>query len=119
MTVEAVVVGDRPLDDSGRALVAALREATANAVRHGRPPVTVYLETGPDGVEAFIRDRGEGFELADVPGDRHGVRESIIARMDRHGGGAEVISHRGEGTEVRLRLPAPDSVGATNEGSAQ
>ena len=35
--------------------------------------------------------------------DRHGVRNSIVDRMDRHGGTATVRSAVGEGTEVRLR----------------
>ncbi len=105
VAVDVVVVGDRPLDDRGEALVAALREAMVNAVRHAGAPVMVYVETGPDGVEAFVRDRGAGFELAAVPADRHGVRESIIARMQRHGGTAVVRSLPGEGTEVRLALP--------------
>ncbi len=109
VAVDLVVVGDRPLDDRGEALVAALREAMVNAVRHAGAPVMVYLETGPDGVEAFVRDRGPGFDLAAVAADRHGVRESIIARMQRHGGTAVVRSLPGEGTEVRLSLPdAPD-----------
>jgi signal transduction histidine kinase/phage shock protein PspC (stress-responsive transcriptional regulator) len=105
VAVDLVVVGDRPLDERGEALVAALREAMVNAVRHAGAPVMVYVETGPDGVEAFVRDRGPGFDLAAVAGDRHGVRESIIARMQRHGGTAVVRSLPGEGTEVRLALP--------------
>jgi signal transduction histidine kinase len=56
-------------------------------------------------VEAFVRDRGPGFDLAEVPEDRLGVRESIIGRMERHGGSARVRSAPGEGTEVRLLLP--------------
>ena len=42
------------------ALSRAMREALLNAVRHGRPPVTAYVEIGPSGVEAFVRDRGDG-----------------------------------------------------------
>jgi len=64
----------------------------------------VYVESSPEGIEAFVRDRGPGFELAAVPGDRLGVRESIIGRMERHGGSAQVRSDA-DGTEVRLRLP--------------
>jgi len=105
--VDMVVVGDRSLDERGEALVAALREAMVNAVRHAGAPVMVYVEALPDGVEAFVRDRGPGFDLAAVPGDRHGVRESIIGRMDRYGGSADVRAVPGEGTEVRLRLPDP------------
>jgi signal transduction histidine kinase/phage shock protein PspC (stress-responsive transcriptional regulator) len=105
--VDVVVVGDRALDERGEALIAALREAMVNAVRHAGAPVMVYVEALPDGVEAFVRDRGPGFDPAAVPGDRHGVRESIIGRMDRNGGSADVRTVRGEGTEVRLRLPDP------------
>ena len=77
-----------------------------NAARHGGGPVQVYVECGPDGVEAFIRDRGPGFDPDAVPADRLGIRESILGRMERHGGSARVRSTLGEGTEVRLLLPA-------------
>ncbi len=110
VAVDVVVVGDRDLDQRSEALLAALREATVNAVRHAGGPVTVYAESGPDGVEAFVRDRGPGFLLDAVPGDRHGVRESIIARMERHGGSAEVRSVPGDGTEIRLVMPDGDPV---------
>ena len=102
--VELVVTGDRPMDPHLDALVKAVREAAWNAVRHASPPVTVYVEVGPSAVEAFVRDRGEGFDLSDVPDDRAGVRESIIGRMERHGGTAR-IRKRSDGTEVELRLP--------------
>jgi signal transduction histidine kinase/phage shock protein PspC (stress-responsive transcriptional regulator) len=103
--VELVVTGDRPLERDGSALVRAMREALLNATRHGRPPVTAYVEIGPDGVAAFVRDRGDGFDLETVPADRLGVRQSILGRMERHGGSARV-RHREDGTEVELSLPA-------------
>jgi signal transduction histidine kinase len=103
--VEVVTVGDGPVKERTAALLAALREAVMNAARHAESPVRVYVEYGPDGVEAFVRDRGPGFDLAAVPEDRLGVRESIIGRMERHGGSARVRSAPGEGTEVRLLLP--------------
>lgn len=102
--VDLVVTGDRPLEDHGQALVRALREALLNAVRHGRAPVTAYVEVGPSGVEAFVRDHGDGFDPEDVPGDRLGVRESIFGRMERHGGTARVRRLE-QGTEVELTLP--------------
>jgi signal transduction histidine kinase len=105
VAVDVVLVGDRPADERLFALVAALREAIVNAVRHAGAPVQVYVESGPEAVEAFVRDRGQGFDLRSVPADRLGVRESIIARMERHGGSAVVRSRPGEGTEVRLELP--------------
>jgi signal transduction histidine kinase/phage shock protein PspC (stress-responsive transcriptional regulator) len=116
-SIEVVVVGDRPADDRSTALVAALREAMVNAVKHGQPtssaPVQVYVEATADGVEAFVRDRGPGFDPDAVPADRLGVRESIVARMQRHGGSATVRSTAGEGTEVRLELPAAPAEATT------
>jgi signal transduction histidine kinase len=102
--IELVVTGDRSLDVGGSALVRALREALFNAVRHGAPPVSVYVEVGSEVVEAFVRDHGPGFDLAAVPQDRFGVRESILGRMSRHGGSAGVrrLEH---GTEVSIALP--------------
>ncbi|MHA3837479.1 ATP-binding protein [Terrabacter sp. AAH1] len=102
--VQLVVTGDRQIDEHLDALVKAVREAAWNAVRHGSPPVSAYVEVGPDAVEAFVRDHGAGFDLDDVPDDRAGVRESIIGRMERHGGTAH-IRHRADGTEIELRLP--------------
>ncbi len=102
--IEVITTGDRPMDPGGAALVRAVREALVNAARHAEPPVAVYAEVGPDGVEVFVRDHGEGFEVDDVPEDRLGVRESILGRMSRHGGTARVrrLEH---GTEVSFRLP--------------
>jgi signal transduction histidine kinase len=106
VTVEAVVVGDAGTDDRIAALVAAAREALVNAARHARvPTVSLYAEVEPEQVSVFVRDRGVGFDPAAVDPERHGVRGSIVGRMRRHGGHAEIISSPGEGTEVRLRLP--------------
>ena len=56
-------------------------------------------------MEIFVRDRGPGFDLAAVPADRRGLRESVVGRMDRHGGHAHVHTRPGAGTEVELVLP--------------
>jgi len=76
-------------------------------VRHAEPPITAYVEVGPTAVEAFVRDHGKGFDLTDVPDDRAGVRESIIGRMERHGGSA-AIRRRADGTEIELQLPVAE-----------
>ncbi|CAN5589325.1 ATP-binding protein [soil metagenome] len=102
--IELVVSGDCPLSAQASALVAALREALVNAASHGAPPISAYVEVGQGGVEVFVRDRGAGFDVADVPADRQGVRESIIGRMQRHGGSATVRLLE-VGTEVWLHLP--------------
>ncbi len=106
ITVEAVVVGDRGTDERVGALVAAAREALVNAARHaGVRTVSLYAEVEPEQVSVFVRDRGKGFDPDTVEDHRHGVRGSIIGRMRRHGGRAEIRSELGEGTEVRLILP--------------
>jgi signal transduction histidine kinase len=107
--VDLVCVGDCPFTEPLRALVSATREALVNAAKHaGTGKVDVYVEISPSTVEVFVRDRGVGFDPADVPADRMGVRGSIVDRMERHGGSSEIRSTPGEGTEVRLRLPLPD-----------
>jgi signal transduction histidine kinase/phage shock protein PspC (stress-responsive transcriptional regulator) len=107
VAVELVVVGDRDLDDRTEALLAAAREALVNAARHAGEPesIRVYAEVDPAGLEVFIRDRGAGFDPAAVPADRRGVRESIVGRMERAGGRAEIRSSIGDGTEVALIMP--------------
>ncbi|TQJ41823.1 phage shock protein C (PspC) family protein [Arthrobacter sp. SLBN-112] len=103
--VEVVTVGDAAMTEAHESLVQASREAMLNASRHGGGTVSVYLEASEGQAEIFIKDRGPGFQLGDVPADRLGIRESIIGRMKRHGGSAAILS-TGDGTEVRLRLPA-------------
>lgn len=101
--VDSVIVGDTPATAKTRVLTSALREALANAVRHGKPPISLYVEVSGQEVEAYVRDHGAGFELEAINPDRHGVRDSIIGRMQRHGGSA-TIRAREPGTEVCLRL---------------
>ena len=105
LPVEVVAVGDMALDDRTRAMVAAAGEAMTNAARHsGAGSVSVYLEMGEEAVDVWVTDQGKGFDPGAIPPDRRGIAESIVARMSRHGGSAEVSSEPGEGTEVHLRL---------------
>ncbi len=116
--IELVVTGDRPLDEPGAALARALREALLNASRHGAPPVSAYVEigSGDAGVEAFVRDHGAGFDQGAIPADRLGVRESIVGRMQRHGGTAR-LRRLEDGTEVAMTLPGVASTRDEHAGS--
>ena len=106
VSVDVVSVGDCDLVEALRPIVAATGEAVTNAAKHaGTGRVDVYAEVSVAAVDVFVRDRGRGFDPAATPADRYGVRNSIIDRMNRHGGSAEVRSSVGEGTEVRLHLP--------------
>jgi signal transduction histidine kinase len=98
-----VTVGDAPLSGRLEAMVQAAREAMTNAAKFaGSERVDLYAEVEPRRVQVFVRDRGVGFDLDAIPADRRGVRDSIIARMQRHEGRAAVHSRPGEGTEVEL-----------------
>ncbi|MFD1825660.1 MULTISPECIES: ATP-binding protein [Mumia] len=104
--IEVVGVGDAEPDPDVDALRAAAREAMTNAVKHsGADRIDVYVEVSGTAAEVFVRDRGHGFDPAQVPEDRLGIRRSLVARMERHGGTAVVRSSPGDGTEVRLALP--------------
>ena len=103
--IDVVTAGDATPDERTSALIAATREALINAVKHGAPPVSVYVEVGPGVSEVFVRDRGEGFDPEEIPGDRHGIRGSIYERMARHGGRATIRTGADRGTEVHLAMP--------------
>jgi signal transduction histidine kinase len=104
--VDVVVVGDAPLTERLGALVAACREALVNAAKHaGVETVSLYAEVEDGACLCFVRDRGSGFDPAAVDPDRHGLRGSIIGRVERHGGQVSVRSSPGAGTEVEIRMP--------------
>ncbi|MEY2513704.1 MAG: hypothetical protein QOJ89_1062, partial [bacterium] len=105
VAVDVVAVGDARLDRDGEAVVAAAREAMLNAAKFGDgAAVAVYAEAGDERLQVFVRDRGPGFDPATVPDDRRGVRESIVGRMQRHGGRATIHASPGGGTEVEIVL---------------
>ena len=102
--IDVVAVGNGQGFAGQQALVAASREAMMNAAKHAEGKISVYVECSPAQVEVFIRDRGAGFDLGSIPEDRHGVRESILGRMERAGGAARIRSGQ-DGTEVQLSMP--------------
>ncbi|WP_328537149.1 PspC domain-containing protein [Streptomyces sp. NBC_00344] len=104
--LEVVVVGDCPLDEKLSAQMQAAREAMVNAAKYGGEggAVQVYAEVEGRTVFVSVRDRGPGFDLDAVPGDRMGVRESIIGRMQRNGGTANLRSAPEGGTVVELEM---------------
>ncbi|MQA93538.1 MAG: PspC domain-containing protein [Streptosporangiales bacterium] len=103
--IDLVTVGDCAVDERVAAALQAAREAMVNAAKYsGADTVSVYVEADPEELTIFVRDRGRGFDRSAVPEDRMGVKESIIGRMERHGGTATVRSAPGEGTEVQVRI---------------
>ncbi|MDX6243961.1 MAG: hypothetical protein QOE76_1684 [Frankiales bacterium] len=106
VSVDLVVVGDAVLDQALAGLVQAAREAMVNAAKSsGAQAMSVYVEVEGATVTAFVRDRGKGFDLDAVDADRYGIKQSIVGRMQRFGGTAQIRTAPGEGTEVALTMP--------------
>lgn len=90
-------------------LLAAAREAIANAVAHsGADAVTVVLSATAEELCIEVVDQGRGFSLAILP-DREraghfGVR-GYSERLALIGGSAEIASEPGKGTRVKLVAP--------------
>lgn len=106
--IDVVTVGDGALAEYLEPLVAAAREALVNAAKHAPgASISLFGEIDDRRVSVFVRDRGPGIDVAAIPSDRHGVRESIVARMERHGGKAVVRTAPGGGCEVRLMQERP------------
>lgn len=104
--VDVVSVGDVPVNERTRAVVAAASEAMVNAAKHsGADKMSLFLEVEDDAVlEVYVTDQGKGFELGSIPADRKGIAESIRSRIEKVGGTAQIASEPGEGTEVMLRM---------------
>ena len=76
-----------------------------NAVRHsGADRVSVYAEATDETIDVWVSDQGSGFDIDEVPEERLGISESIVGRMQRHRGTAEIKSKPGDGTEVHLHM---------------
>ncbi|MBU6245763.1 MAG: hypothetical protein KGP12_11170 [Actinomycetales bacterium] len=113
------------------AVLAATREALANADRHaGARSVTVTVSESVDdhgcqAVDVVIDDDGSGFDVDATP-RRFGIEQSIVRAMRDVGGDARIESTPRRGTVVSLRVPiGPDrppepqvpAVGATPAGA--
>jgi signal transduction histidine kinase len=103
---EVVTGGDTPLDEHMRAWAGAAGEAHTNAAKHAKADrISLFADSTEGGVEVFVTDQGAGFDTKTIGGDRRGIVDSIVGRMIRHGGTAEVHTEVGEGTEIHLTMP--------------
>ena len=102
----------------GTALTAATHEALNNVRLHagsdtsdpGQPArCRVVVSAGADFVRVTIIDTGQGFDLEHLAEGRHGIRSSIVKRMESVGGRATLASQPGGGTHVTLEWHDPQS----------
>jgi signal transduction histidine kinase len=104
--------GDASVPPASRAttaaLVGAVREALTNAAKHaGADRVVVRLARRTDELEVTVADDGVGADPARLRGG-FGIARSIHDRLARRGGRACIESRPGDGTLVRLSVPAAD-----------
>lgn len=89
-------------------LVLVVREAVANAVRHGRPRnIRIELGYGFRSVEILISDDGQGFTPPE-PGTRNSQHYGLIGmreRIEHLRGTFRLESMPGCGTTIQLRIP--------------
>jgi len=115
--LEVRVTGDTAVVaalDAARAtaLAGAAGQALANVRRHAgtdHAEVVVYGDGGD--VTVMVIDDGAGFEPSAVPEGRLGLSGSVVARMARVGGVAQVWSAPGAGTSVVLTVPTVVAAG--------
>lgn len=93
--------------EAADALLAALRAALENVLRHsGVTTVEVEVIADADDITVMVTDQGAGFDPAAVAPDRLGLRTSVVERMAAVGGRAQIWSAPGEGTSVIISAPA-------------
>jgi len=107
--LDAPVGGDLHLSpDAEVQAMRIIQEALTNARKHaGTDGVTVRIVPAAGEVVIDVEDGGRGFD-PDSRGDtlRHFGLRTMAERAALVGGGVQVDSRPGEGTRVRLRLPA-------------
>jgi signal transduction histidine kinase len=88
-------------------LLACVGEALRNVERHaGTDTAEVTVTGGAGWAVVEVTDCGRGFDPADTPPSRRGIRESITGRMLAAGGRAAIASRPGAGTTVTKSWPA-------------
>jgi signal transduction histidine kinase len=103
-------IGTRSIPaEPAEAVFSAAVQAMINSLQHAGEGVERWVSvrgvTG--GVELEVGDTGSGFELAEVPVERMGVRVSILERLASVGGRSTIRSAPGAGTVVSIRWPDP------------
>jgi signal transduction histidine kinase len=94
-------------------LLQIAREATANAVRHGKASeLRMRARRARDQFAFIVQDDGAGFDTTS-PGSAQGHGLANMAeRARRFGGELHLSSVPGQGTEVRVELPLNQNAGA-------
>jgi signal transduction histidine kinase len=116
--LEPLVGGGIPLQINGEERLPAdvelivfriAQEGLANAVKHGRPPISVTLDIEAESVRLQIDDSGPGIPvpvLTAPPAEGHMGLLSMTQRAQQIGASLEIAERPGGGTRVRLNWAA-------------
>ena len=103
VTTKAVIRNDAEITPNLEVALDATHEALTNAAKHsGADLVDLYAEISDGWVTVNVRDRGHGF---DPSATGRGSSMSMVDPVETIGGVVEVVSKRGTGTEVTIRVP--------------
>lgn len=85
-------------------LIRVIQESLNNALKHASPDkIEISIAVNAKGREVKIKDDGRGFDSS-VPSTGSGM-SNLKKRMETIGGGFELTSAVGKGTEITLTLP--------------
>ena len=97
----AALLASRSVD-----VIQAAREAMSNAVRHsGGDHITLCLALAGRDVVLEVLDNGKGLDVDREEQAGHGLA-NLHSRAEALGGALDIRARPGEGTRVRLRVPA-------------
>ena len=109
VTVRRPGSGSLPIQ-AADAVHSAVIQAMMNSLQHaGEMGVSRWVSvrgTPPNGIKVVVGDDGVGFVPSEVPGERLGVRISIIERTGNAGGRAAIVTAPNEGTVVTITWPS-------------
>ena len=104
--VEVACTGEPEVPTAARqSLERIVREATSNAVRHGRAKVIRVEIDANESLRVAVVDNGRGFDTTQQPRDDSFGMTSMRERADGMNGTLQVRSAPGEGTTVEVVLP--------------
>ncbi len=108
--ISIVIAPDSPMVSKEvlKAISGTLNEVLMNIVKHADAKTcSIYVEPVDDYLSLNVRDDGKGFDVDKaISGDKqHGIKSSIISRIDEVGGSVK-ISSTAQGTNVELIVPA-------------
>jgi len=92
-----------------KAIVGASTECLTNISKHANAKsVNIFAEPNGENVIMSVRDDGGGFDIEEQANsdlDQHGLKNSIIKRIEEVGGAVKVKTSIGKGTEIEMTVP--------------